>query len=70
MGAPPSLDFRFVCAVDVIWLKLQPLRRGLKGRYADGPFHRFCNAALMGVGNASEVSSNQLSKLKRKRFEK
>ncbi len=68
MGAPPSLDFRFVCTVVVIWLKLQPLGRGLKGRHADGPFHRFCNAAFRGVGNAGEISSNQLSKLKRKRL--
>jgi hypothetical protein len=70
MGAPPSLDFRFVCTVDIIWLKLQPLGRGLKGRHADGPFHRFCNAAFRGVGNAGEISSHQLSKLKRKRLKR
>jgi hypothetical protein len=71
MGAPPSLDFRFVCTVDGIWLKLQPLGRrryrGLNGRHVDGPFHRFCNAAFRGVGNAGEISGNQLGKLKRKR---
>jgi hypothetical protein len=70
MGAPPSLDFRFVRTVDVIWLKLRPLRRGLKARHAEGPFHRFCNAAISGVGNAGGISSNQLSKLKRRRLRK
>jgi hypothetical protein len=74
IGAPPSLDFRFVNTVDDIWQKLQPpgrrQYRGLNGRHADGPFHRFCNAAFRGVGNAGEISSNQLSKLKRKRVKR
>lgn len=70
MGAPPSLDFRYVCTVDVIWQKLQTRGRGLKGRHANGPFHRFCNEAFRGVGNAGEISRNQLSKLKRKRLER
>lgn len=67
-GAPPSLDFGFVCAVDRIWVE-QCEHTGLKGRRAEGPFHRFCNAALRGVGHSSEISSNQLARLRRKRAE-